>query len=134
MIEVSVNNATRTRYNQKELIRIAQTILKKEKATQTSLSIVMVGETRSRALNKQFKGKDAVASVLTFVLDKESAEIVLCPSYIKRKKEPQSYYLIHALGHVLGHVHDSERAHKKMRAFEITWLNHFHICHPIVSD
>src|SRR3989338_3825607 len=131
-VQIHSVNMTRQTIDERRIRLVAQAIVESlDKPFE--LSIVFVGTTRSRALNKRYRKKDTVASVLTFVLDDHTAEIVLCPKLIQQRGEPIEYYLIHGMGHVVGHTHDIDSASLAMHDFETNWLRHFHLCHLIAS-
>ncbi len=91
--------------------------------TQYELSLVCIGEKRSRRLNRTYRNKDYSTNVLSFPLDKKSGEIFLTLPLIKRqtKKFNKTYtqlvafLFIHGLLHLKGMEHGStmERAEKK---------------------
>jgi probable rRNA maturation factor len=90
-----------------------------------SLSLVFIGERRSRRLNNAYRGKDKPTNILSFPYDKKSGEIFITLSVAKRqhKKFDRSFdnfvafLLIHGLTHLKGFDHGSrmERAEEKLR-------------------
>lgn len=89
------------------------------------LSLAFVGDTRSRKLNKKYRGKDKPTNILSFVLSKTSGEIIINPRLVKSQapKFKRSYknflcfLFIHGLYHLEGMQHGSimERAENKIR-------------------
>jgi rRNA maturation RNase YbeY len=85
-----------------------------------TLSLVLIGETRARRLNRECRGKDYVANVLSFPLDQNSGEVFLTIPRIMREAKrfglsPEGhakFLLIHACLHLKGYSHGStmERA------------------------
>ena len=90
------------------------------------LSLVFVGEKRSRTITKEYKNKDKVSNVLSFPLDPNEGEIVITP--IAAAKEAKKFdttpnkhigfLFIHGLLHLKGYTHGStmesmEKALKK---------------------
>ncbi len=79
------------------------------------LSISFVGPTLSRTLNTTYRGKNKPTNVLSFALSKQSGEVVLCESVMKKeyKKFGMSYkkfvifLLIHGMLHLKGYDHGS---------------------------
>lgn len=90
------------------------------------LSLVFVGEKRSRKLNKEYRQKDKSGNVLSFPLDKKTGEIFICP--VRARREMKSFgrkydnfigfLFIHGLCHLKGMDHGStmEKAEEKIRA------------------
>lgn len=77
------------------------------------ISLVFVGATRARALNKQLRKKDYVPNVLSYVVGDKSCEIIICPSEAVRQApsydlQPTAYCLylfIHGALHIKGWAH-----------------------------
>ncbi len=90
------------------------------------LSLVCIGEKRSRTLNRTYRGKDKSTNVLSFPLDKQHGEIFLTLPLIKRQTKQfnktytqlVAFLFIHGLLHLKGMDHGStmERAEKKFCA------------------
>ena len=80
------------------------------------LSVVCVGEQRARTLNRTWRKKDAVASVLAFPLDGSAGEVYLCIPLLARRargwyrgsvKSAVGHHFIHGLLHLKGYAHGS---------------------------
>lgn len=77
------------------------------------LSMVTIGNVRSRTLNRTHRGKDKATNVLSFPLSKKEGELFLDLQVIKKEAaklgEPYRDYLlyifIHGLFHLAGHDH-----------------------------
>lgn len=93
------------------------------------LSLAFVGPARSRQLNKKYRTIDKAANVLSFPLEKNVGEIVICPAVVKKQAVAYGYanspagreaftrYLfIHGLFHLKGLDHGStmEKAEKQI--------------------
>ncbi|MBI5005028.1 MAG: rRNA maturation RNase YbeY [Candidatus Lloydbacteria bacterium] len=90
-----------------------------------ALSLVFVGDARSRQLNKKYRGKNKPANVLSFPLGPLEGEIFLNP--LRAKKDAPSFEVttqkmlgilfIHGMLHLKGLRHSStmERAEKKFQ-------------------
>jgi probable rRNA maturation factor len=80
-----------------------------------TLSLVLVGDTKARELNLQYRNKDTAANVLTFPLDKNSGEIFINIRGVKREahlfdltpSEHARFLLIHGCLHLKGYTHGS---------------------------
>ncbi|MBL7045525.1 MAG: rRNA maturation RNase YbeY [Parcubacteria group bacterium] len=94
------------------------------------LSLVFSGDTLTRRLNKEYRGKDYVPNVLTFPLDSDEGEIFINPNISKRDakkfemgyKNFIGYLFIHGMLHLKGYKHGST-----MNKQERTLLKHFNL-------
>ena len=78
-----------------------------------SLSFILVGKTRAKKINQATRKKDYVPNVLSFPLDKNCGEIILCPEVAR--PEAKNFYMsqdgyiaflfIHGLLHLKGYDH-----------------------------
>jgi probable rRNA maturation factor len=90
-----------------------------------NLSLVFIGEKKSRYLNKKYRGKDKSTNILSFPISKNEGEIFITPSVAKwecksfeRKLDNFIAFLfIHGLMHLKGFDHGStmEKAEAKLR-------------------
>jgi probable rRNA maturation factor len=88
-----------------------------------TLSIVLIGDTRSRALNHAHRGKTYAANVLSFPLTPTSGEVFINLAKVRREHGAYQlseaghalFLLIHACFHLKGYDHGSrmERAEQK---------------------
>ena len=92
------------------------------------LSLPLVSEKKSRELNKKWRHKDRATNVLSFSLTKNSGELILCPTVIKKELRDENrnfgktnfddllgFLVIHGMLHLKGHEHSSkmDRLEKK---------------------
>lgn len=115
----SIINKTKSKLPSLPFFDVKNDILKNK----YELSIAFVDKKVSRSLNKKYRGKDKATNVLSFSLDKNSGELVLCPAVIKtetkkfEKKFPNLllFLVIHGMLHLKGMQHGAimERAEKK---------------------
>ncbi|MDP3991551.1 MAG: rRNA maturation RNase YbeY [Candidatus Colwellbacteria bacterium] len=99
------------------------------------VEIYLVGTSRIRALNRQYRGRDEATNVLAYESpgfpEPQSSrrllgEIYLCPPYIKGKREDIGFLLVHGLLHLVGFNHQKESDRMTMVRMEkqlIQWLN-----------
>ncbi|MDP2650128.1 MAG: rRNA maturation RNase YbeY, partial [bacterium] len=88
------------------------------------ISLVFVGPTKARALNKQLRDKEYVPNVLSYALDSENGEVVIClaeaekqaPDFSMSERDFVLYLFIHGLLHIKGRVHGAtmERSERKL--------------------
>ncbi|MCI5108549.1 MAG: rRNA maturation RNase YbeY [Candidatus Pacebacteria bacterium] len=94
------------------------------------LSLVFIGEKRSKDLNKKHRGKDKVANVLSFPYSPTEGEIFItlkkaqreARNFNKSYKKFVGYLAIHGLLHLKGMDHGS-----KMDETEIRLSKFFHV-------
>ncbi|KND47779.1 MAG: putative rRNA maturation factor YbeY [Parcubacteria bacterium C7867-006] len=90
-----------------------------------SLSLVFIGERRSKKLNGSYRNKNKSTNVLSFTLDKKNGEIFITPAVVKKQTKKfgrnfqnlVAFLFIHGLMHLKGMDHGStmERAEQKLR-------------------
>jgi rRNA maturation RNase YbeY len=81
-----------------------------------SLSIAYVTAAKSRELNKKYRHKDRATNVLSFPLRKDTGELVLCRSVIRKEaknfgrtfEEFLGFLVIHGMLHLKGEQHSSK--------------------------
>lgn len=112
-----------------------------------SIGVILIGQNRIRNLNKMYRGKNQVTSVLSFPFEeikkptkkpldfieaedskeeKVLGEVLLCPSRIKKVsnrmkknfKKEIVFNFIHGVLHLLGYDHTDTESTKKMRKLE----------------
>ena len=92
------------------------------------LSIALVSEKKSREINKKYRKKDKPTNILSFVLTKNSGEIILCPTLIKKEIKKfnrtfpklMGFLVIHGMLHLKGYDHGA-----KMERLEKFYCNKF---------
>lgn len=85
------------------------------------LSLVTIGNVRSRTLNRTHRGKDKPTNVLSFPLSKTEGELFLDLSIIKKEarklgqpfRDYLLYIFIHGIFHLAGHDHGRIMEHKE---------------------
>lgn len=96
--------------------------------TRYELSAVIIGDARSRALNKRWRKKDAPANVLSFPLDETHGELFLDLSQARRDaanfdmtvRAFVGYLFIHGMLHLKGYQHGrtmESKEHAVLRRF-----------------
>ncbi|MFA6519892.1 MAG: rRNA maturation RNase YbeY [Candidatus Paceibacterota bacterium] len=90
------------------------------------ISLVFVGPAKAHALNKQLRGKDYIPNVLSYALDGENGEVIIClaeakkqaPDFFMNERDFVLYLFIHGLLHIKGRVHGAtmERSERKLLA------------------
>ncbi len=126
---IQINNLTANQVDQGFIKKIVQKILKEEGQKGLELSIVFVGRSRIRALNKKYRKKDKATDVLSFSYG-NSGEIVICLSRVKENaekfdlsfKKELTKVLIHGILHLIGYGHGEEKQAKKMEKKEGYYL------------
>jgi probable rRNA maturation factor len=90
---------------------------------QYSLSIAYVSEKKSREINKKYRKVDNATNVLSFLLRKQSGELILCKAVIKKEaknfninwEDWLGFLVIHGMLHLKGMKHGRrmEKAEEK---------------------
>ena len=78
------------------------------------LSLAFIGSTRSRRLNRERRGKDKAANVLSFPYSKKDGELLLDLNFAKTKERALVLF-IHGLFHLKGMDHSSKMEKREMR-------------------
>tara|TARA_Y100000310_G_C20622124_1_gene783940 strand:+ start:247 stop:639 length:393 start_codon:yes stop_codon:yes gene_type:complete len=129
---IGIRNFTNWEISEKQLMGLAELVLKKEKKKDKDLSVVFVGQGKMREFNKSYRGKDEATNVLSFPGGEFSlGEIVLCPSVIKKDaleykisfQGAISWMFVHGLLHLLGYDHKTAKAGKAMSQKEQRYLS-----------
>jgi len=87
------------------------------------LSLVFIGDSLSKTLNKKYRGKDKKANVLSFSISKNEGEIFINLNESKKQAKKHGYtfdnflkYLfIHSLLHLKGFEHSSKMESEEQR-------------------
>ncbi len=90
-----------------------------------NLSLVFIGETKSRQLNNTYRGKNKPTNILSYPLDKNNGEIFITPMVLKKEMRNfgrkydnfTAFLFIHGLLHLKGMTHGStmEQAEVNLR-------------------
>ena len=121
-----MTNATRTPWDTRGFSRIARAIV----PDGYTLSVVLIGDMRARALNRAYRDKHTASNVLSFPLSDTAGEVFINLARVKREAHqydltPEghaAFLLIHACLHLVGHDHGS-----RMEEAEQTFLKKFSI-------
>jgi probable rRNA maturation factor len=98
-------------------------------AAPAQIAVRIVGAAEGRALNRDFRGKDAATNVLTFAYEREPtvvADLVLCAPVVEREAREQgltleSHYahlVVHGALHAQGFDHEADADAAAMEARE----------------
>src|SRR3989344_3238504 len=94
------------------------------------LSFAFIDKKRVRFLNKTYRKKDEPTDVLSFPLDKDKGEILICPDIAKEKavKFNLTYgnYLLFLVIHALLHLKGLEHGDKMERYEQIIYSRYRH--------
>lgn len=117
----SITNKTKSTLPRVPFGKIKETALGKNYV----LSLVFIGERRSRTLNRSYRDKDKSTNILSFTLDKNEGEIFITLQKAKREAKQFerkfdnfiAFLFIHGLMHLKGMEHGStmEKAEMKLR-------------------
>jgi probable rRNA maturation factor len=90
------------------------------------LSLVFIGDKKSKSLNINFRKKDYSANVLSFSIDKDFGEIFInfpnakkeCIKFERKTENFIDFLFIHGLSHLKGYDHLNEKDSEEMEGFE----------------
>jgi probable rRNA maturation factor len=109
------------------------------------LTVRLVDEPESAALNRAYRGKDSPTNVLSFPLDMPPetgipylGDLVICTPVVRREaaeqgKSLESHYahmLVHGILHLLGYDHHSPREAREMEALEAAVMTRIGFSNP----
>lgn len=107
------------------------------------VAVVLSDDAQIRALNRDFRGKDAPTNVLSFPSDEsdEWGDILFAHETIAREAAEQGktfhdhfcHLLVHGMLHLLGYDHIQEEEANEMEALEIAILAKLSIANPYES-
>ena len=141
MIEIS--NTTKTKINKKEIIFICENFLQDFKNSRVDVSLAIVGDTRIKSLNNQYRGINKATDVLSFAGAEWEGnllgEVIINPQEIKRRAKYQEiiefigrekskkylfyFILVHGLLHLIGYDDDKESERQDMLRLGRDFLN-----------
>ena len=119
-----------------------------EESEPGELSVRLVDKAESRALNKEYRGKDKPTNVLSFPFDDMAGlpeeetrllgDLVICAPVVrkeakkqdKRPKDHWAHMVVHGTLHLLGYDHIEEAEASEMEALEARILEQFGISNP----
>ena len=133
-MNIEIINKTKGKIAIKELQNLAEIFAKKHHLPFSSLAIVLVGETRIRTLNREYRQKDQATDILSFSpanFPGAGAELILCSERIfrcqnyrevlpdlmaKPKNKLKKYLLFFVLTHGLLHLagYDDEKEQDRL--------------------
>lgn len=120
MIEIS--NKTRGRLDEALVKKVLKLFLE-ENRIDRDVSVVFLGDTAMRKLNKKYRGKDKATDILSFEGDDEFlGELVIdlqqikrqAPKYSTSSREELIFILVHGLYHLLGYDDRTAEGHREM--------------------
>lgn len=127
-----------------ELARWATAALRDER-TEAELSVRIVDEPESQALNRDYRGKDKPTNVLSFPFEAlpgaESAllgDLVICAPVVAREAAEQgkplsahwAHMVVHGVLHLLGYDHEEDADAERMEALEVEVLAGLGVADP----
>lgn len=117
-------------------------------AARRELSVLLVGERRSRTLNARYRGRDKSTNVLSFPAPQVTTrsagalgDLVICPAVLRLEAREQrkdvrahwAHMVVHGMLHLLGYDHERERDAARMERREVRVLRQLGIANPYVS-
>ena len=104
------------------------------------LTLRIVGNAESRALNREYRGKDKPTNVLSFPYESpgELGDLVLCAPVVNREAKEQgktaaahwAHLIVHGTLHLVGYDHEVEGDAARMERREIAVLKRLGFANP----
>jgi len=124
-MHLDIYNGTRQKIPQALLRRAVDIFEKKMRIARGEVSLAFVGETRMRALNKHYRGRNRVTDVLSFSEGRRGGylgELVICNQQVQRQARQQQtsvrvellFIFMHGLLHLIGYDDATERGWREM--------------------
>lgn len=126
---IEISNRTKSKLPLTELEAVIKKFLLSRRLSAKEVSLVIVGDTLMRRLNKETRGKDKITDVLSFreadsefIRPKFLGEIVIDYQQIKRQaktfqtsvKQELIFILVHGLLHLVGYDDKTDKEAKVM--------------------
>ena len=119
---IEINNLTSNKIDYSFLKNTAGKVLKAERIKKSEFSIAVVDRKTMKGINKKYRRKNKETDVLSFDYGIDLAEIIICPTVIKKnaKKLNLGYNkeitraLIHGVLHVAGYDHEKSVSEEKI--------------------
>lgn len=136
-VHVDVQHALDTDLLDADIQHWVEATLQHEQRDNTELTVRIVDEAESAALNSQYRGRDTATNVLSFACDIPAevemnllGDLVICAPVVQREAEGQgkteqahwAHMIIHGVLHLLGFEHLNDADTQKMEQLEITIL------------
>jgi probable rRNA maturation factor len=112
------------------------------------ISVLLVGERRSRALNARYRKHDKSTNVLSFPAPPVAArncgllgDLVICPAVLRAEARAQdkdvrahwAHMVVHGLLHLMGYDHERKTDAQRMERREVRVLRRLGIANPYVQ-
>jgi probable rRNA maturation factor len=112
------------------------------------LSVLLVGERRSRTLNARYRGRNKSTNVLSFpapsIATRSSGalgDLVICPAVLLREARRQrkderahwAHMVVHGVLHLIGYDHAREPDAQRMERREVRILRQLGIANPYIE-
>ncbi len=97
---IEVTNLTKQKFRPGAFKTLYKKIFRKK----FELSVVLASPRLMKNLNKEYRKKDKVADVLSFLIDKNQGEI-----FLNSREKNIPFLFVHGCLHLLGYDHESEK-------------------------
>jgi probable rRNA maturation factor len=131
----------------RDFVRWADAVLGAKSRSQ-QVSVLLVGEQRSRTLNRHYRGRDKSTNVLSFPASPTArrssgllGDLVICPAVLRaearaQRKDVRSHWahmVVHGMLHLLGYDHERNGEAQRMERREVRVLRQLGISNPYLS-
>lgn len=147
-IELNIQQETAVEPGTLDALRAAAfAVLRYERQSSASLTVLLTDDQTLRDLNRQFRSEDRATDVLSFPLEDDGilegpdssylGDIAISVPYAQRQAQAGGHgttaelqlLLIHGILHLLGHDHENEIQKKTMWAVQRAVLNELGLAH-----
>lgn len=140
-IDIEINSTSKTIPSAEKIEQWISAALKSDELVEAEVSVYIVDEAESQALNSQYRGKDKPTNVLSFPADIPEevgvpllGDLVVCAPVVEQEAEEQSksldahwaHMVVHGTLHLLGYDHledDTAEAMESLETHLLTKMN-----------
>lgn len=140
-IDIEINSTSKTIPSAEKIEQWISAALKSDELVEAEVSVYIVDEAESQALNSQYRSKDKPTNVLSFPADIPEevgipllGDLVVCAPVVEQEAEEQSksldahwaHMLVHGTLHLLGYDHledDTAEAMESLETHLLTKMN-----------
>lgn len=144
-IDIEINSTSKTIPSAEKIEQWISAALKSDELVEAEVSVYIVDEAESQALNSQYRGKDKPTNVLSFPADIPEevgipllGDLVVCAPVVEQEAEEQgksldahwAHMVVHGTLHLLGYDHLEDDTAEAMESLETHLLTKMNFAPP----